>query len=77
MTKACQNQLHNMVLLSNIYLLLVQHEPGPDVGRTAWVRYVQQQESLQFSLCCLYNALCKRNGCPPAAGGVALAGPMV
>lgn len=68
MTKACQNLLQNMVLLSNIYLLLVQREPGLAVGRTAWVSSVQQQELLQFSLCCLYNALDKRNGCHPAAG---------
>lgn len=53
MTKTCQNQLLNMVLLSNVYLLLVQLEPGLDVGRAAWVGSVQQQESLQFSLCCL------------------------
>lgn len=52
MSKTCQNQLLNMVL-SNVYLLLVQLEPGLDVGRAAWVGSVQQQESLQFSLCCL------------------------
>lgn len=77
MAKACQNQLLNMVLLSNIYLLLVQLEPGLGVARTAWVSSVQQQESLQFSLCCLCDALDKRNGCHPAAGGVALAGSVV
>lgn len=53
MSKTCQNQLLNMVL-SNVYLLLVQLEPGLDVGRPGcWVGSVQQQESLQFSLCCL------------------------
>lgn len=70
MTKACQNQLHNMLLLSNIYLSLVQHEPGLGAaGRSAWVSSVQHQESLQLSLCCLYHAPDKRNGCCPAAGG--------
>lgn len=39
MTKTCQNQLLNMVLLSNVYLLLVQLEPGLDVGRAAWVQF--------------------------------------